>query len=274
MDIRLVACDLDGTLLDDEGKVSRENLLAIDELSSRGIYFVPTSGRVFSEMPTELTQNPSIRYYLTSGGATIYDKLTDTVDSVSLPQDKLDHLLGLARSMDPFVIVHSGKRALVDRRRLGDARISAGYLPELFDKVAEDLSDPYDYLYGGGNVDMLSLVFRDPEENERFYNAAKEVEGLALSKNTIGHASFNVEINHKDGNKGEGVGRLAKRLGIDERLVAAVGDSGNDISMISRYKLSFAVDNAYPEIKRAAGYRLTSNREHAIKYLFENYILK
>ena len=77
MKIKLVACDLDGTLLNDKGEVSRENLDAIKELTERGIYFVPASGRAYAELIPPLSENPYIRYYALSSGANLYDKESD-----------------------------------------------------------------------------------------------------------------------------------------------------------------------------------------------------
>ena len=53
MEIKIVCCDLDGTLLDRSAKVSRENVKGIHALAEKGVYFVPSTGRSFSELPEE-----------------------------------------------------------------------------------------------------------------------------------------------------------------------------------------------------------------------------
>ena len=74
MEYKIVASDLDGTLLQYDGRVSAENWRAIEEMGKMGVQFVPASGRSFNEMPDELRESPLIRYYITSDGTTVYDK--------------------------------------------------------------------------------------------------------------------------------------------------------------------------------------------------------
>ena len=65
---KMVACDLDGTLLNSEFHVSQENKNAIKELSEKGIHFVPCTGRTLSEM-REVANIPEVRYIIYSSGA-------------------------------------------------------------------------------------------------------------------------------------------------------------------------------------------------------------
>ena len=61
MEIKLIACDLDGTLLDSQGRLSPENLDAIRRMTDKGYCFVPTSGRNREQIPQALQQFPGIR---------------------------------------------------------------------------------------------------------------------------------------------------------------------------------------------------------------------
>ena len=71
---KMVASDLDGTLLNSHEQVSRENWDAIAKLQQQNIHFVPASGRAWAEMPAFLRESDLIRYYITSDGTMIYDK--------------------------------------------------------------------------------------------------------------------------------------------------------------------------------------------------------
>ena len=71
MEIKLIACDLDGTLLDSRGRLSPENLDAIRRMTDEGYCFVPTSGRNREPIPQALPQFPGIRYLLTLSGACV-----------------------------------------------------------------------------------------------------------------------------------------------------------------------------------------------------------
>ena len=71
---KIVASDLDGTLLNKEQAVSEENLCAISEMNRLGVEFVPTTGRAMNEIDLSLMKFPDIRYIIASDGAVVFDK--------------------------------------------------------------------------------------------------------------------------------------------------------------------------------------------------------
>ena len=72
MPVKLIASDMDGTLLmDDHVTISERNLRAIKEAIRRGIHFVPASGRMLTFLPQALVDIPEIRYAITSNGAAV-----------------------------------------------------------------------------------------------------------------------------------------------------------------------------------------------------------
>ena len=93
MKYKIVASDLDGTLLDSKGEVSAENLSAICELHARGAFFVPASGRSLSEIPRTLRDEESIRFYIHSSRAGIYDKKTGKNLSFGFPSSLSKEIL-------------------------------------------------------------------------------------------------------------------------------------------------------------------------------------
>ena len=77
VDYRIVASDLDGTLLNSSDLVSEENWAAIAEMKARGVHFVPCTGRTLNEMDPLIRDNSNVRYLIQSDGAVVYDKETD-----------------------------------------------------------------------------------------------------------------------------------------------------------------------------------------------------
>ena len=73
MKYKLIACDLDGTLLNSEGRLSPENAKAISELAEKSVLFVPATGRAFFESPEEIRNHPDVRFFILSNGAVIQD---------------------------------------------------------------------------------------------------------------------------------------------------------------------------------------------------------
>ena len=76
MKYKLIACDLDGTLLNSDVDLSYENKAAITELVKKGIIFVPATGRSFYEAPASVREHPDIRYFISSNGSVIQDLKT------------------------------------------------------------------------------------------------------------------------------------------------------------------------------------------------------
>ena len=73
---KIVASDLDGTLLNNDSLLSEENKNAIAELDKKGIFFVPATGRTFAEVIPALKNNDHIRFIMHTNGAVIHDKKT------------------------------------------------------------------------------------------------------------------------------------------------------------------------------------------------------
>ena len=68
MSYKILCSDLDGTLLNSDSEISAENLAAIQAVAEKGVFFVPSTGRTFAELPQQLREHPSIRYIIYSNG--------------------------------------------------------------------------------------------------------------------------------------------------------------------------------------------------------------
>ena len=75
--IRIIALDLDGTLLDSQKRLSDANRLALERAAESGMHIVPTTGRFFGMMPQSVRDLPFVRYAITVNGAQVYDRETD-----------------------------------------------------------------------------------------------------------------------------------------------------------------------------------------------------
>ena len=272
MKIKLVACDLDGTLLNDKGEVSRENLDAIKTLTERGIYFVPASGRAYAELIPPLSENPYIRYYALSSGANLYDKESDLSESVSISREAVRRAMEIFAEHEYFSLAHIGKECVMSAEALRKTPLVYGYLRDLFFAVAVDIPNYESEIANSDGVDMLCAVFESAEALDDVVKKVSEIPNVEIATGTLGRGIFNIEICAVGADKGSAVARLADKLGIPYDEVAVVGDSGNDYSMISKFKNSFAVKNARSIIKNAANYELCSNNEHAIAYLLKNFV--
>ncbi len=97
MNIRLIAFDLDGTLLDDSKNIPEDNISALCAAACKGILIVPASGRIYPFMPEPVRTRLSARYFITTNGGSVYDATEDEVlYSAQIPLDQaipiLDHM--------------------------------------------------------------------------------------------------------------------------------------------------------------------------------------
>ena len=102
--IRLIAFDLDGTLLNSDKILTQRNKAALERAAEKGILIVPTTGRLFKGMPAEIRQFPFLRYAITINGAAVFD--TETGDNIYRAEIPLESALEIMTYLDQFPIVY------------------------------------------------------------------------------------------------------------------------------------------------------------------------
>ena len=274
MNYKIVASDMDGTLLNSQGKLSRENLEAIEKLDNMGVYFVPSSGRTFNEMTDELTANPHVRYYICSNGAVIYDKQKDTHTYLCMDKRKANIIYDITKKYDVHITVRYDNRAHADKKQLNNEAYLKYNICDAHRSVLENytvaVDDIADVFKDERHFETIALFFTDKISTEKCkteIEAAGEFDAVCTWGNCI-------EIIDKTSGKGSALKALAEMTGIGIENTIAVGDSDNDMSMIKAAGLGLAVSNACDELKAIADKVICSNDEHNIKYIYENILNK
>lgn len=272
MEYKIIASDLDGTLLDSYGKVSKENWEAIEELTNRGVHFVPASGRAYMEMPKEIRESPLIRYYITSDGAMIYDKETDTTHEFSLSKSTATRILDKLYQYPVCMMVHADTNSYVDIATHNDAHyrrfnmnIYWRVFTFLFEKTIPDIKK---FMYDHDNIHLFVPFFKkltDLNECRAYLEQDKEI---IIAQST----KHNLEIFSSKAGKGNALISLADMLGVDRRATIAVGDSTNDYTMVKAAGLGLAMENAVDELKAVADEVICHHLQHSAKYILEHYI--
>jgi len=98
--IKLVASDLDGTLLDKNKEITPRLYHALEQMNEQGIYFVPATGRPFSTVPQAIKALPFLRYVITSNGAAIYDAVEKkAIIENNLSPNAVDAVIPIAKRL-------------------------------------------------------------------------------------------------------------------------------------------------------------------------------
>ena len=119
MGYKIFACDLDGTLLDDNSNVSKDNFDAIEQMTKDGIEFALCTGRTFYEIPQSLRDFQSIRYIIYSDGSVIFDKKKNkNVYEHYIDMQTLIRLYNLLSSYDTMIEFYENKEPQTDKSKL------------------------------------------------------------------------------------------------------------------------------------------------------------
>jgi Cof subfamily protein (haloacid dehalogenase superfamily) len=269
---KIIASDLDGTLLFGQDEVSPENEKAIKELKEKGVIFALNSGRTFSEMPAVLRDNPDIRYYICADGATVYDKLTGERNCACLSQAQVAKIFPVLKKYDASISLHHMGKSYIDKSVSNKTEWNAHRIPHLFQvflKYYDTMIDDFEaFCLSLDEVEMLCVWFPTDEQLNACKAELECIDGVMVDSSD----PLNLEIISSRAGKGSALLRMADMLGVAHEATIAVGDGPNDIHMLRAAGLGLATSNACPELKELADEVICSNKEHIVKYILDHYI--
>lgn len=270
---RLVALDLDGTLLDSSKRLSARNLRALERAAAAGIEIVPTTGRFFGGMPQEVRDLPFVRYAITVNGAQVFDRAEGAV--LSRAEMDAGTAVSVMETLDGFDAIYDcyqddwGWMTESMQAKAGLYAPDAHYL-----KMIRELRRPVPDLKArlaarGAGVQKVMCFARDPADLPAIRAAVSARHPtLALTQSTPN----NVEINDALANKGEALRRLASALGFGAAGCMAFGDGLNDLSMVRAAGTGVAMANACPEVLAAADVVTLSNDDDGVAAVLEKIV--
>ena len=276
-DIRIIALDLDGTLLDSQKRLSERNRAALERVVKKGILVVPTTGRFFGMMPPTVRDLPFVRYAITINGAQVYDRETDT----ALVRDEipLEMALGIMEVLDRHDVVYDcyrsnwGWMTAALQAKAADYATNEHYLKMVreFRKPVPELKSHLRETVAEGDVQKIMMFSRldDPDAKELKAIAREMTEKFPEIKVTASTWN-NIELNIKTAHKGNALKRFAEHLGFTLDNCMAFGDGMNDLTMIEAAGTGVAMANAEPAVKAAAKIVTSSNDEDGVAAVLEN----
>ena len=266
----ILASDLDGTLLAKADTISPENKKAIEELTKRGVCFVPCSGRTFGEMPEVILNDPNIRYYIGADGGAIFDKETGERIELCMDRELASKVFDLLDRYPTLSSVRHKGVSYADARKYNDETFSAHRVTRLYGEFIKYYVKPTDNfdetVRGFSSVEMICVFFANDEDMEKCKKELYELGDLNIASSE----PTNLEIFHSSAGKGNALLALADKLGVPRERTVAVGDSKNDEDMIRKAGISLAMENAADELKALADRTICHYNEHSAKYILEN----
>lgn len=253
--LRLIAVDLDGTLLDEQGRVPDELWPLLDVLHERGIVFVPASGRQYATLHAMFERAADGMVFVAENGTYVVRDGIEVSSSV-MDQSTVGSVVeGVRRrasqGADVGVVVCGKSSAYVertDRTFLDEAEKYYARLTHLSDVLDAD-------------DEMVKVAVFDFDGAEL---AAKHLSDWEISHRVVISGSHTVDVMNQGVDKGTAVMQIQNELGISTHQTAAFGDYLNDIEMLKAAHHSYAMANAHPEVIATARKVAPSNAEAGV----------
>ncbi|HEY2675269.1 MAG TPA: HAD family hydrolase [Rugosimonospora sp.] len=260
---RLVATDLDGTLVGAEGVVSPRSARALVRATGAGAVVVLVTGRPLRWLPIVYEQLATPYLAVCANGGVIYDPVTDKVrDSWTIPPELLGEVCLRLRAAIPAVVfaVEVDDGRLMRYEPSWPAHWDSGHPTAVPGSLADVTAEP-----------AVKLLARTPGADPDEFVAL--VESIVDGEVVPTHSSRSglVEMSARGVTKATGLATVAGELGIDAADVLAFGDMPNDVPMLAWAGRSVAVSNAHPAARAAAAEVTLSNEDDGVAVYLERF---
>lgn len=269
MSIKLVAIDLDGTLLNSQREVSAQNKAAILKAKEQGVKVVLVTGRPLKGMlhileECQLTEEGDIGLTY-NGGLVQWTQTGETLSQITHDREDAIDVFKLSQDLDLPVNFIDLDTVYEPPYPKGKPSQYSKHMKALPYKPVDmvDLPDPFP-------INKIVMCWHEDELDEKI----KDIPSIYHERYTIMKSRDNLlEILPKSVDKGKGLIQLGELLdiGLDEMM--AIGDQENDLAMVQTAGTGVAMANATDRVKEAAQVITKSNDEHGVAYAIEQYVL-
>lgn len=269
-EIRLIAMDMDGTLLNSGQQISPENLSALREARARGVRMAICSGRLPGDAGLfAVSAGLADCAILSLNGAYCQERpMGEAYENHTLPDRALNECVALLSAEGVAFGCFAQNRQVTFHAR--------GREGALWDGHTRGEGAP-EYLYGmdalnrvrGDGVNKLVCLGKSEEQLSCLRKRLEAVKGIAVTSSW----ALNLELMPEGVDKGTAVLGLAKRLGLEASSIMALGDYDNDEPMIARSGLGVAMGNATGRVRRAARHVTLTNDEDGVAAAIRRFVL-
>lgn len=253
--IRLIFSDMDGTLLDENGRLPEEFGDLYARLKERGIRFAPASGRQYASLRRTFATWKDELIFVAENGTMVMEGSREIFSS-GIERTLVLDALRTGMEIPGVQIVMCGKKSgyILSRDNVPAFRHELDQYVTV-SSVVEDFAGVDDVLIKISLCDLTghaetSILPTMQQYRDRLQVTLSSTKWIDL---------FNLGVS-----KGAAVAQIQRQLGIAPEECAAFGDYDNDLELMDAVHYSFAMENALPAVKERARYRAPSNREHGV----------
>lgn len=272
MKYKLIAIDMDGTLLNSKNIVSKENIEALHKAKEEGVYIILSTGRILC---SALYYGQSIGLgdpIVACNGAIVssgngknifYDRSMEMgVNKKLIQLAEANNIYYHFYDRDTFYTREMKQEVF----KFYDSKDSGPKEHKINIKVLEQ---PFKFLEENPNIYKFVFIDNDKEKLINFRMKLKGIKGVEISSSW----NNNIEIMSSGVSKGNGLKHLLKEFKIDESEIISIGDNENDMSMFKISGLSIAMENGEAYLKEKADVITDSNDKNGVAKAIDKYIL-
>ncbi len=270
--IKLIASDMDGTLLNDKHDIDKETVEAIRKAEEAGIIFAISTGREYESVKCVLDKHNIKCQCVLSNGAEYRDEEGNILEVINIDDVTAKDIMYILKENNLTARIFTDKGVYTTSSE-EDALQEVTYRtlsfnPKLTMEEAREQAKNEPFFASLQYVNDIEEFFKQDVEVRKFVAFHKDVDLIDTVKEKMGRleglavsSSFrdNIEITDKNAQKGIILEKVAGKLGIDKSDVMILGDSFNDYSMFEIFEETVAMKNAIPEVKEIAKYVTDSN---------------
>lgn len=282
--MKLIAIDMDGTLLSKDDTISQANREAIYEAQNQGNRIAICSGRSILDIKEIMLRDNIVASIIGGNGSTIYH--LETLKQLSLSPELLHELIEIVETENLYyeiytndgILVKESSKEILEMERNQLLEKSPHLNPdELDSKIHTQLTQHHMHIVP--NFEVKDVASQSPYKicvfsffDEKRARLQERIADRNDIMTTSGMPEV-IEIGHKDASKAYGLTYLANHFNIPIENTIAIGDNLNDISMFEIAGISIAMENAREEAKKAAKYMTKSRDEDGVAHALKKFVL-
>lgn len=275
--IKVIASDMDGTLVNNNHEIDEETAKAIKKAEEKGIIFVISTGREYENVKYLLDKQNIKCQCILSNGAEYRDEMGNILDVININEKSSRKILKILKENNISARMFTNKgiytTATKEEALLEVTFRTLAFDPHLTKEEAKKIAEKEKFFTCLKYIDDFEKFFEEGIEIRKFVAFHEDIKLIEKLKKIIGEieglavsSSFNdnIEITDINAQKGIILEKVITKMGIDKKDVMILGDSFNDYSMFEIFEESVAMKNAIPEVKKIAKYITDTNDNQGV----------
>ena len=271
--IKLIALDMDGTLLTDGKSIRPDTAADIAWAASRGVHVVYGSGRSYAELSPYTASLPQMRYAVCASGSAVYDlREKRCIYAETIPIETVRAIIETAGEDAGMFNFLTDSELIIRKKDLPYMKdFQMGVYQSLYERVGRTVDSMLQECASHDGIGKVNIYFRNKPDREHYLALLQH-----LPVTFVRSEETSLEMTSPGVSKAKGLRALASHLGVAMEETAAVGDSMNDLTMLREAGVAVAMGNAGKEVKAVCRFETDDNNHNGAgkairRLLSENY---